>query len=339
MATMTTGTLESRAKKGDVEAQFELGRWYDEAQDNPKAARAWFATAAKAGSLCALRALAINLLTREPFESEAGVNMMRAAADRGDAEAALICANIAAYDRNLPDRWNVAQECLRIAAERGSSLAREQLEFLEIAKPDFADLMRPQRPIFDAPRIAVIEGCASHAECDWLIARARPELLPARVYDPLRGGSAVSLTRTNSSVGFDVAQSDIVFALLRARIEAIAGVSYLEMSAVLHYLPGQEFKPHFDFLDPDKPGYTDDIQKRGQRVATFLVYLNEDYEGGETDFPRLGWRYKGRKGDALLFWNINPAGEMDQKTFHAGLPTTTGEKWLFSQWLRQPIGT
>jgi prolyl 4-hydroxylase len=328
--------LEARARRGDVEAQLELGRHY-EALNNAMAARAWFAQAAKAGSAGALRSLAIHLLTRDPVEAEKGINMMRAAADRGDAEATLVCANLAASDVNLPDRWNVATECLRIAAQRGSSLAREQLEFLESAKPDFTDLVRPQRVIFDAPRVAVIEGCASHAECDWLIARARPDLMPALVYNTVQGAGMVGSTRSNSSVGFNVAQSDIVFMLLRARIEAITGIAHLRLSNVLHYSPGQEFKPHFDFLDPAQPGYAHDLETKGQRIATFLVYLNDDYEGGETDFPELDWRYKGRKGDALLFWNVDTAGLPDPRTLHAGLPPTKGEKWVFSQWLWQPL--
>ena len=332
---MSTEFLETRAERGDVHAQLELGRRY-ERENDARIARAWFARAAKAGNLAGLRLLAIHLLTRDPVEAETGVNMMRAAADKGDAEAALICANLAARDVNLPNRWNVARDCLRIAAERGSSLAREQLKFLESAKPDFINLVRPQRVVFDAPRVAVIEGCASHAECDWLIARARPDLMPALVYDTGQGSGMVGSTRTNSSVGFDVAQSDIVFMLLRARIEAITGIAHLDLSTVLHYARGQEFRPHFDFLDPAKPGYARDLEKKGQRIATFLVYLNDGYEGGETDFPELDWRYKGRKGDALLFWNVDTAGLPDPLTLHAGLPPTKGEKWLFSQWLWQP---
>jgi hypothetical protein len=98
---------------------------------------------------------------------------------------------------------------------------------------------------------------------------------------------------------------------------------------------GQEFLPHFDFLNPDFPGHARDLARSGQRIATFLVYLNEGYEGGETEFPKLGWRYKGRTGDALLFRNLDAAGEPDRQTFHAGLPPTQGEKWLLSQWLRE----
>jgi hypothetical protein len=67
---------------------------------------------------------------------------------------------------------------------------------------------------------------------------------------------------------------------------------------------------------------------------TFLTYLNDDYEGGETDFPRIGYRYKGRRGDALYFVNVDGAGAPDYRTVHAGLPPASGTKWLLSQWVR-----
>ena len=71
---------------------------------------------------------------------------------------------------------------------------------------------------------------------------------------------------------------------------------------------------------------------------TFLLYLNEGYKGGETAFPQLGWQYKGRTGDALFFYNATPDGAPDRRTLHAGTPTTRGEKYLFSQWIRFRVG-
>ena len=327
-------TLEARAKNGDVEALLELGT-RNENEGKVQAARGCFATAAKRGNVVALRRLAVNLLTLEPIEADAGVNMIRAAADKGDAEAALVCANLAAGDASLPDRWKVARQCLEIAAERGSAFAAEQLAFADKQKLDFTDLIRPQQTVFDAPRISVIEGCASPAECDWLIARARPKLHRALVYDPDLGGGLKETARTNSSTAFSIAQSDVVLMLLRARIEAITKVLRLEASSILHYAPGEEFKRHYDYFDSNIQGHLRELQTGGQRVATFLVYLNDDFDGGETEFPRLDWRYKGRKGDAILFWNVDPSSVPDPRTLHAGLPTTRGEKWLFSQWLRQ----
>jgi hypothetical protein len=82
------------------------------------------------------------------------------------------------------------------------------------------------------------------------------------------------------------------------------------------------------------------MRVKGQRIKTCLVYLNDDFEGGETEFPKLALKYRGRTGDALIFENVKPNGSGDLSTLHAGLPPTRGEKWLFSQWMRskpQPV--
>ena len=100
----------------------------------------------------------------------------------------------------------------------------------------------------------------------------------------------------------------------------------MESPHILHYSVGEEFRPHFDTPDnPNSPGFR-------QRVLTFLISLNDDYQGGETVFPAINGRWKGRRGSALFFWNVEPDGTRDQRTLHAGLPVTRGEKWLLSQW-------
>jgi prolyl 4-hydroxylase len=90
----------------------------------------------------------------------------------------------------------------------------------------------------------------------------------------------------------------------------------------------------FDFFHPRLPNYRELIGVKGQRVKTLLVYLNEDYEGGETDFPKAGVKFRGGMGEALLFDNVDADGVGDAKTVHAGLAPTRGEKWLLSQWIR-----
>ena len=332
---MSDDQLETRAKQGDIDALLELGARH-EAEGRVKVARGCFATAAKAGSIVGLRLLGANLLSQEPVEGEAGINMMRAAADKGDAEAACICASLAAGDVDLPDRAKVVRQCLEVAAERGSERARAQLEYLDSSPPEVDVAALKPRAVFEGPRISVIEGFATAAECDWIMKRARPHLHRAYVYDPAAEGFLARDARSNSSVEFGIGRSDVVIVGLRLRIQAITKINRLEVSSILHYAPGQEFKPHFDFLEPSLPGYALDLERGGQRAATFLIYLNDDYEGGETEFPKLEWRYKGRKGDALFFWNLDLAGKPDRKTLHAGLAPTSGEKWLFSQWLRLP---
>ncbi len=335
--------LQHLAQTGDSEAQIALAHRFESEQRNILA-RGWYARAAKQGSVPALRQLAINLLTCRPVIAHDGVNMIRSAAHKGDAEAAYVCAMLAAQDHRLENRWSMARECLERAAERNWEPAQEQLAFLgrigARENPELVAAPAHMREVLQSPRIALAEGFVSDDICDWLVARARGRVVRALVYDKTIGGGRVEGARSNSTIAFDLVQSDIVLMLVRARIAATAGLPAegLETTSILHYAPGQMFEPHVDFLDPAIPAYAADLRANGQRVATFLLYLNDGYEGGETGFPKVGWRYRGRKGDALLFWNVTAAGIPDENTLHAGLPPSSGEKWLLSQWVRQTAG-
>ena len=94
---------------------------------------------------------------------------------------------------------------------------------------------------------------------------------------------------------------------------------------VLRYGPGQQYKPHLDAL----PGLAN------QRRWTALIYLNDDYEGGETAFLESGHVLRGRTGDMLLFENALPDGRPDPRTRHAGRPVASGIKLLASRWIRE----
>ncbi len=108
----------------------------------------------------------------------------------------------------------------------------------------------------------------------------------------------------------------------------------MEAFAVLHYAVGEEASEHYDFLDPAVPSYAGQIARMGQRVATCLLYLNDGYEGGETEFTSLGLRHRGGTGDALIFFNADADAVPDPRTAHAGRPPTSGEKWVLSQFIR-----
>jgi hypothetical protein len=179
------------------------------------------------------------------------------------------------------------------------------------------------------------EGLASPAVCDWLIAQARDRLRPALV--TTRPGSAAgSAGRSNSFALLTLADADLVVLAVRERLAAAAGLPVLNLGApqVLHYAVGQTFVHHNDFFDPATPSGAAEIAAAGQRVATGLLYLNDEgLEGAETDFPRLDLRHRGARGDALVFFNVDAAGQPDRRTLHAGLAPTLGEKWLLSQWM------
>ena len=120
--------------------------------------------------------------------------------------------------------------------------------------------------------------------------------------------------------------SPVSFSFRRIAAVSATDVRAGEPLQVLSYAPGQQYREHSDALPNVAPGQ--------QRVLTFLVYLDEDYEGGETAFPALGLQVRGRTGDGLLFRNAARDGTPDQRSIHAGLPVTRGVKHVASRWIR-----
>lgn len=308
----------------------------------------------QASDLDAQFAQALGLL-EHPGDPQAFVNgtsLVEQASGQGHAEAICQLATIEAIGAGRPQNWPRAFALLADAAERGSEHARAQLRLLSGKEADeSADdwrglrdaidverlLTAPEREsLSDNPRIRVVKGFASRAECRWVIDRVRHKLGPAMVWDELSGMGKLDPARSNSAIELRLTDMDVATEVVRARISRSVKLPepIFETPQVMQYAVGQEFRPHHDFLDPHQPGTAADLARRGQRIATFLIYLNDDYEGGETEFPKAGIAHRGGTGDALFFANITQDGRPDPLTLHAGRPPTQGEKWIFSQWIR-----
>lgn len=181
-----------------------------------------------------------------------------------------------------------------------------------------------------------IPGLVSREVRQWMIERARPRLTRALVYDVVEDKSLASQTRTNTAALFNTTNSDLVSVLIQVQICANTGVAFrqLEPLSVLHYDVGEQIIEHFDFVDPDAPSFDQQVAEYGQRKITFLLYLNEDYTGGETELPKIAISHKGQAGGGLFFVNIRDNEEPDLRTLHAGRAPIRGEKWVVSQWIR-----
>lgn len=315
----------------------------------------------QAGDLAAATECGVRLLNGEwgrPYQQR-GADLIAGAADAGHGEAVALLAMMTGAGVFRRQSWPQALDFLQLSAELGWKQAQAQVALLAAdrdlaqrstlpgagtamwkALRDTVDINAwttapPKQSISDSPKIRRIEQFVPAGVCSWMIMRGRGKLRRAQVYGA-KGEASFDPGRTNSETDFSIVEADLVLLLLRARIASATGLPtpVMELTKVLHYAPGQQFAPHYDFIDPEVEGYADEIAVRGQRIATFLVYLNEEYEGGETGFPTLGLRHRGKRGDALLFANVDALGRPDTRTLHAGLPPTKGEKWLLSQWLR-----
>ncbi|KAJ6845951.1 prolyl 4-hydroxylase 1 isoform X2 [Iris pallida] len=116
-----------------------------------------------------------------------------------------------------------------------------------------------------------------------------------------------------------------------------------ELIQVLRYEANQYYKPHHDYFSD-----TFNLKRGGQRIATMLMYLTDNVEGGETHFPMAGEGecscggkmvkglcVKPNKGDAVLFWSMGLNGESDPNSVHGGCAVLSGEKWSATKWMRQ----
>jgi len=318
--------LEARASAGDPQAQFDYG-------------------------LMLLGDRSVN-------DGLRGIALIDSACEQGHAEAAAMSALFEAMGTARQQCWPRALDKLADAAQAGSTSAQGQLLALSergnpkgqpgSASCDWLRLSKnlsierlldssARQVLYDTPRVASFSGFASEAECRWVVSRARDRLQPAKLFHTATGGQTYyEAVRDNSAVEFLLPQMDLVLEVLRARISAATRlpVPLFEPTQVLHYAVGEQFKPHHDFLDPEAPGFAEQLRLYGQRVATMLVYLNDDYSGGETVFSKLGISFRGSAGDALFWTSVDRAGSADPLTMHAGTPPTVGEKWIVSQWIR-----
>ncbi|HEX6995275.1 MAG TPA: 2OG-Fe(II) oxygenase [Gammaproteobacteria bacterium] len=323
-------------------AEIELAERHD-AEGRHDEAIDCLARATQRGDVEAKTRLAKRLIVgdRAPLLWREGVVFMREAAMEGGAEAAALLAVLAAAGLGGRHDWKSALELAALAARRGWQPAADQLRVLAAAgggRIDVASWANVPRAIalHDGPDIRLVPSFVDDEVCTWLIERSRGRLERARVYDASSKQDVVSETRTNSAAGFNLMETDLVHLMVQTRIAVATGVPLVNMegATVLHYAAGQEISNHYDFVDPATPGYEEEVRTRGERIITFLVYLNDTYEGGETEFPRLGIRHKGRRGDGLFFVNVLPGGRPDLRTWHAGRPPLRGEKWILSQFIR-----
>ena len=184
------------------------------------------------------------------------------------------------------------------------------------------------------PRVVVFGGLLSDDECDALIEAARPRLARSLTVATKTGGEELNADRTSNGMFFQRGENEVV-KRVEERIARLVNwpVENGEGLQVLHYRPGAEYKPHYDYFDPNEPGTPTILKRGGQRVATLVIYLGEPAKGGGTTFPDVHLEVAPKRGNAVFFSYERP--HPSTKTLHGGAPVVAGEKWIATKWLRE----
>jgi prolyl 4-hydroxylase len=115
--------------------------------------------------------------------------------------------------------------------------------------------------------------------------------------------------------------------------------SIAEAIHLTQYTEGQGFIPRHD-------GVQSALSNRYQpnRHVTIVFFLNDVAEGGELTFPRSlnkenhdGIKIQPKKGNAIVFYNMLPDGNLDDLAHYSSEFLESGEKWLGTLWVWDPI--
>ena len=189
-----------------------------------------------------------------------------------------------------------------------------------------------------SPRIFSFSNFLTHEECDKLIAEAKARLKQSGLYDG-KGNFEDANTRSSNDMFFGA--DETLWLDERIARSTRLPMSHGEATTVIHYGPTQQYLPHFDYFAFGVDDQTDQmLNQYGNRVATFIMYLNDMPEdaGGETAFPDADGgpvSIRPKKGDAAFFYNKRPDGKVDPKSLHTGKPVKYGEKWIAVKWIRE----
>jgi prolyl 4-hydroxylase len=180
-----------------------------------------------------------------------------------------------------------------------------------------------------------IDNFLSLEECDIIIKRIDEKNKRSTVSGgKFKNKGGVSNFRTSSTASMH-SKSFPIIEEIDKRISRSINVP-LELGEVTQgqkYEVGQEFKDHTDFFG--KASLKGHGDKWGNRTWTFMIYLNDDLEGGETDFKKLGLKFIPKKGTAVVWRNMDENGKTNPNTLHAGRPVKKGVKYIITKWFRE----
>lgn len=273
----------------------------------------WLMQAARHGEPRATLQLAI-LIPNSPEHLELRTALLRSAAVAGESIARMLVERLPPSPPSPPIAWDAVGALVAWPHERALPLAQTRSH---------------------QPRIISLPGLLAADECAYMALKGLPLLRPARIVGR-DGRSAVDPIRSNESAKFGLLEADTVVQSLDLRVAAALGhpAENGEGFALLRYAVGQQYLPHCDWIDPAREATRADLDRWGQRIATCVVYLNDGFEGGATEFPKLGLALRGGVGDAFIWDNVRPDGAIDPLTLHAGREPTQGFKYLLSKWMR-----
>ena len=194
-------------------------------------------------------------------------------------------------------------------------------------------------------RYQIIDNFLTPEECRQMIEMAESRLQASSGWDVEKGENRVTEYRNSYQMWFGRNENELIERIEKKIAEVTnVPVENGEQLQVVRYNEGQHYKVHWDYFDPAFPQNKAVLDRGGQRIITFMVFLTDVEHGGETHFTRVpnedktdALKIKPKAGRAIMWWNVDEQGNLDKDTLHEGCdPTVPGEpKLIFTKWIRE----
>lgn len=174
--------------------------------------------------------------------------------------------------------------------------------------------------------LRLLPGFLTHEECDALRDAA---VAKGMKRSTVVGSDQPNAQRTSSNVFLVESDAPVVktvYDKVAATMQLPRG--RMEDMQVACYEPGQKYEAHYD---PCMRCHRDGGDLL--REFTVLVYLNDEFEGGTTDFPLAQRSVKPVKGLAAAFRSM-VGDKIITESKHQGTKVDSGVKWLATIWIR-----
>lgn len=193
-------------------------------------------------------------------------------------------------------------------------------------------LLKFKNKIYSTYDVLEMENFLTFEECDKIIRLSEPILEESMVFKNNDNEYDKSFRISHQTWLNDYNDPVVKKISLKTSELVKKPVENQELLQVVKYNPGGFFKGHYD------PCFGSDCESMeingGPRLATLIIYLNDDFEGGETYFPIINKIIKPKKGKAVLFYNTDEKGNLIYESFHSGNKITNGVKWICNKWVR-----
>lgn len=173
-------------------------------------------------------------------------------------------------------------------------------------------------PLADCRRLV---RYAQKQRAHWLMVRDDEKSTPEKFVEKRDPGRVTQQVDMGKHQGF--LDETVRRALVEVAARRFGVADFFETPYVLRYNVGGKYGQHADseIYDAQQGLFF----RVADRDISVLVYLNDDYEGGELTFNRLNYSYRPAAGDLVLF----PSGNL---YLHQAQRVTRGSKYALVSW-------